>query len=193
MISFFNCCIGGQEIEQHSGFARQTEPDGHSAQRAKDLEEGGNRAHRCQEKDPLKVKPTRGVGRQEWPERSLLSRQDDPSERGHQGDRGQERTKAVPHSVVGGGQAPKNSSEALPRPSLVMLGDFPGWGTSDTPFSSQKVTELSSGARRPYRSGRNLENSSLGLEDHGVCCELWERIWLEGTLQPRQPGEQLSW
>lgn len=70
MISFFNCCIGGQEIEQHSRFARQTEPDGHSAQRAKDLEEGGNRARRCQEEDPLEVKPTRGAGRQEWPERS---------------------------------------------------------------------------------------------------------------------------
>lgn len=92
----------------------------------------------------------------------MLSRQEDPGERGHQGDRGQERTKAVPDGVVGEGQAPKNSSEAPPRPSLVMLSDFPGWGTFDTPLISQKVTELPNGARRPHLPGRNLENSSLG-------------------------------
>lgn len=32
----------------------------------------------------------------------MLSRQDGPDERGHQGDRGQERTKAVPDRVVKG-------------------------------------------------------------------------------------------
>lgn len=60
VIFSFNCCIGVQEIEEHSSLARQTGPDGHPAQRAKDLEEGGNRAHRCQ-KIPSKLNQ-QGVG-----------------------------------------------------------------------------------------------------------------------------------
>lgn len=53
----FKCCIGVREMEE---LGKVDRADGRSAQRATEgLAEGGNEERRCEEKGPLKVKPTR--------------------------------------------------------------------------------------------------------------------------------------
>lgn len=112
----------------------------------------------------------------------VLSRQDDPSERGRQGGKGHKERKAVPDGVRGDGQAPENSAEApLPRPpspAQSWLSNLPDWGTSESPRPvSSPGQSLSSHIPR-----RNLEN----LRPQAY---YKKEMWLEGLLQTLQPGE----